>query len=663
MKIFTLIIMILSLLIGEAYSQQIFLYPTIPSAANVLNFNIISSFGAACNGITDDAPAFGAAGAAIAANPSAQSGTPVVLTIPVGANCTLNSCVTGTSGRPVFYGIPNLTISEYGATVTMNSGACGQWAGQGVTATGSFPPAISALFTTVSSGASCVTMVTPGQESQFPVGSWAIASNINLQVGGYPQNNQVYEFFKVASEGSGQVCFTTNLANNYSSAYPDYGLDSPSGPCSGSCGGPATLFGLYSGWNTVFSILGGTWNDVSGPVEVEFIGNHVTLTDFSMPSAHGCYTPSSSLLIDLNNVSIPNCQVVVDKFMGTMNINGGVFTQFVFESPAPNVLNINSGAVITTLNGQGPITNCNNSTITTLVGARDYGANTSFNGNNCNIGSVSAAFFRTVVNSGGWTISSGVFTHAVAAQAISWPVPVSAVAGASYFFTGQFPYEYFPFTVTSLSQSLPNMSIATTLPGGLPTVPTQSGNLYVAQEPYPDWNCSNCYGSNSAVDFSQTGAQGTKLFTYSNRIYTCTNNIAAVQASNPGIPVIDLNSPPAGEPTIWGLLTSLTINVTVADTSGNVTLPWQIGGTFNNFQVIDTTTGNAVSFGPIVSLKTTGTRTITPTTVTGTQTGDTLSAPGLISSTGASVPHLGTNISGDPAGTCPVVTLTWQTSR
>lgn len=65
------------------------------------------------------------------------------------------------------------------------------------------------------------------QESMFTVGSWVVAGNINLQIGGYPQNNQIFEYLQVASTGAGQVCFNTNTVNNYSAAYPAYGLNSP----------------------------------------------------------------------------------------------------------------------------------------------------------------------------------------------------------------------------------------------------------------------------------------------------------------------------------------------------------------------------------------------------------------------------------------------------
>lgn len=155
-----LIAIVLILSDTSAFSQRLKKYPTIPKNSNILNYNIISTFGAICDGINDDGPAFVAAGAAMASNPAIQAGTPVILTIPTGAQCTINTCPVAT-GRTIFYGIPNFTISGYGATISIIYPApCTQWAGLGVTAT-NIPPAISALFNTVSAGASCVTMVTP----------------------------------------------------------------------------------------------------------------------------------------------------------------------------------------------------------------------------------------------------------------------------------------------------------------------------------------------------------------------------------------------------------------------------------------------------------------------------------------------------------------------
>ena len=632
-----------------------------PAAASAtppttLQYNIESSFGAACNGTADDAPAFGAASAAIEANSAAQSGTPVVLTIPGGASCTMKSCVVGTSGYPVFYGIPNLTISMVGATMTLASGACASWAGLGIQSS----TTTSALFDTVAAGASCVTMATAGQESRFPVGSWVLATAVTLQATGYPPNTQLFEYLQVASRGAGQVCFNSNLVNSYASTYPDYGLNS-GGNCGGAnCGGPAMLYELYSGWNVSFSIIGGNWNITNGDA-LYLVGRNINLTSVTMPgTSYQCYAPSESQTITLNNVSIPNCVMLIDKLMTTVNIIGGSLIG-QWDAQSSSIVNLNvSRSTISVLNGIAQHTNCNAATITTIAPQLDYGAPLSFNGVNCSlptIGTGSGNLASEIVNGGGWSVSGGVFTNATSYGPAGWAAP-----NRRGFFKGLYQYEYSPFTISSMTQTGSNFSIATTLAAGLPTVPVDaSGYLYAAPDPYPDWNCSNCMGSADAVDFSQAGAQGAPLFTYSHRIYTCANNIAAVQAANPGAPVIDINNPPAG-PTIWGELVSLTVNVSVADTSGNASLPWQLGGKFNNYPTLNSS-GAEQNFGPIISLKTAGTRTLTPMTATGAQGGDTLSAPGSVSMTQAIVPYLGTSIGGDAASTCPVATITWETAR
>jgi hypothetical protein len=185
-------------------------------------------------------------------------------------------------------------------------------------------------------------------------------------------------------------------------------------------------------------------------------------------------------------------------------------------------------------------------------------------------------------------------------------------------------------------------------------LPTTSGNLYVVADPMPSWSCSGCTGSVDAIDLSQAGAQAAPIYSYSSRTYTCTNNLGNVVNS------IDINSPPNFN--IWGTLVSVTINVSTADTGGNSSLPLNVAAEFNNMPTISP---SAVvgSFGPIVSLKTAGTRTITPSGVTGTQTGDTLASPGTVAFTGETVPYLATSLTGETAGQCPVVTVTWQTSR
>ncbi len=93
-------------------------------------------------------------------------------------------------------------------------------------------------------------------------------------------------------------------------------------------------------------------------------------------------------------------------------------------------------------------------------------------------------------------------------------------------------------------------------------------------------------------------------------------------------------------------------------------LTWNVANQYNGLDTIDQSSAATGYFNPIINLKTAGTRVVTPTGITGEQTGDTLSSPASTASmAGTTTPYLGTSITGKTAAECPVVEVTWQTSR
>jgi hypothetical protein len=130
---------------------------------------------------------------------------------------------------------------------------------------------------------------------------------------------------------------------------------------------------------------------------------------------------------------------------------------------------------------------------------------------------------------------------------------------------------------------------------------------------------------------------------------------------------IDMNSTAQGGPPLYGFLgnfTSITVNVTTADTSTNSVI--LVGPGF--IPIINQSTGveTGLSGGNnTINLKTTGTRIINANTTSGALAGDTLTAPGLNSwaaSTGTQI-SVTADESTTPAGQCPVFTLTAQATR
>lgn len=178
---------------------------------------------------------------------------------------------------------------------------------------------------------------------------------------------------------------------------------------------------------------------------------------------------------------------------------------------------------------------------------------------------------------------SGAGSLSNSAEQERWAIPgtnVTALGG-----TGpSLPF----FQVNSVAISGNFVSIATTLPGGYPTVPLSSGksNLQVTA---PSWTCTNCSGNAQALDFS--GAPPNIPFaSYSKRSYT--NSTALV------------NSP------LWGKVTTIKINVTQAYTGS--TNPMR----FNPSAVTVIPAGTTSNWNVNINLRQAGLRTITPAGVT-----------------------------------------------
>jgi hypothetical protein len=274
----------------------------------------------------------------------------------------------------------------------------------------------------------------------------------------------------------------------------------------------------------------------------------------------------------------------------------------------------------------------------------------------------------------GVTMSSGQVT---VPRTVMHPV-LWAMPGVDVYWTA--PDKYIPplFTVTDLTGDVTNTYVQTSLAGGFPSVPNKSVINAIANTV----NFSGCTGNTTVKDLSQAGARNARPFTYSNRIYTCTGNVAAIQAANPGVPVIDMNSlpneiapsggPPGPGPLMSRAIVSLTANVSVADTGANGTVDFHIGGQFDNYPVYNGS-GTGTTWAPTINLKKTGTRTYIGSGGTGTWSGTCLAgSPGNADScptltnpsyfSNVMPPFTSVNLSGETAGQCPVVTVTIQTN-
>jgi hypothetical protein len=623
-----------------------------------VEFNMKIDFGAVCNGVANDDPTFNSAHSTMIADPRVVAGAAVTLVIPSGSLCNFNTC----TGFSYFSGLNDLTVVMTGATMQTFASGCLQWGNGSITTT-------QKAIHTASAGANCVTMITPGDETNFPVNSMVVINGVGYQGTGFPPNWAFFDYLRVNSTPSGQVCFSTPLVYSYKKIWVDQGFQ-----CAGSyhCGSNPYLILMDTSWNHTLKIVGGTWNwngNMVYPARYAEFDN-VTWNGIG-PVNHTCFIPSFSQTIIFNNSYINNCNVEADKIVDSWIINGGHINNVLFQSSSIKNITLN-GSVIDSMTGTPQKVVCNNSTIGNISFGNSYGVMTSFAGTNCNFtGAISDFYSNTGACVAGtpsycthWTYAGGGVIQYPSWRR-SFDVPFWA-PGTVMTWTGSAGrMSGFPFTIGDNSYSTPGvdggtLSINTTLTGGsLPPVPYDpSSGLIAIPDIMRNWSCSSCTGTAQAIDWSQAPAQGQPLWTYTNRTYTCTANIPNIPDS------LDLNNPPGfAEVGNW---VSLTLNVSTADTGplSSVNLS-DLGGFLH---LVNQSTGTETFYTLAINLKIAGSRVITPTTVTGAQTGDSVSAPGansyVVGDTSSSAHiNIDQNLTTEPAAQCPVLTMTWQVTR
>src|SRR5262249_47900 len=504
---------------------------TMPLAATAtIQKNIKTDFGAACNGVANDAPAF------MRFNSWARAQSlPITLTIPSGSVCKFAS-----TPNAFAIGVKNLTVSGYGATFTTTQSSFFLGGYAVVQNKGT-----SALVAAVAAGATSVRLLTPKQSSLFKVGRYVLLTGGDLQGFGYPPNPWVFEYAIVSAidAAAGVITLTAPLQSRYKSTWPSY----PTGSTNiftASLGGPATLYALHPSWDTVLEYRG---LRISGNVQTYTAGRSVTYTDVTFScSGNAGVSPGSNLTFTANNVTMP-CQMEVDKLLNNFTINGGTYDQILFQSSSGATLFTMNNSTATTLNGTPEQSVASNSTISTLLlGATFYGRSKSFSCSNCVIGQVGTAGANEQRADRIYTMSGGVLTVPNSHGPVNWAVP-----GGNYFFAkynGTLFNEGVPFRIIDITQDATNTYIHTTLSGGFPKLPTDTSNgLAIYAHPAPRFTCSNCTVSADVIDLSQAPA-GATIYSYSKRTYTG-NSLPVYRGQN--LPIAH----------VWGTIVSVKISV------------------------------------------------------------------------------------------------------
>jgi hypothetical protein len=617
------------------------------------------------NSNTGNNPAFGGS-----SGDWTQSGTPpnVIITgAAVGATC--NFSPTGAlfypCGNPntgTHQTVPNLTFFFPGVTIIGTSAA-----ELGCLA---FTPASGSgygngkLVQTVYPGTKCVTTITASDAANFLAGSWTALNGVNLQAGGYPPNPAFFEYLQVVSSnsGTGQICFSQALKNKYESTWPAY-------PTANQISiGPATLFPMAPGWAETIA-----WEGTAAqPLTIEGRGLNGQNLSFSLinvitvdPVASGGiyypFFPTAAKNVLLQNVTYPSAALAstnpyaymeVDKDVENLDIEGGTFGQLTVGSMSVNMsVNVVSPTLSTsmiklvgsplTFYGNNVTIAANGSVTSQLnLGPSGYGVSRSWYCNACSFPTPTAVGSAIILTGSGaatYTYSDGVFTIPNSSGPQAWAVP-----GANYFLGGNWlttghENEGSPFQITDITQDASNTYVATTLTGAsLPTMP-DAANLFLYAHPMPQLTCIGCTGSPEALEWS-LAPPANPIYSYINRTYSCT-------------------SWPPAQFLAWGELIQSTYKVTVADsTQGALTAHAESVQTTNG-------AGAAATYGPLVNLKTAGTRTVTPSGVTGAQTGDSITSPGTNWFSGKDFPAIvtGSNPSGDSP--CLSINMTVQTNQ
>lgn len=526
----------------------------------------------------------------------------------------------------------------------------------------------SARFQTVASGASCITLVTAAQNSLFSVDTYALITGVDMQGFGFPPTPYVFEWLKIASinAGTGQICFNTPLSDSYKSTWPLYNAGSA---FEADQGGPATIYVVSPSWDTQQEYRGITFAQTDS--QTYTIGRDITFRNVAFTGTHcGVPTQNGSWRVingDMTNCSmevdkiidtltLTNVAIRIIDFQSAstkyFTVSGGSVTTALNGSAKTRTTitnaSISSFAPGARLNGASGAVSISNSVLSDISFGGRFQSNVNLRGTWSNgrlavphnFAITSAAnngsgLIRLLVNStagystgfvtdvsgtsscdGTWPITVIDETHfdlqgstfVATCSGTGGSLPLSwAVPGANIYWAGQFGTQGPVVQVTDISQDATFTYAQTTLPGGFPAMPLNSGAVAVNVHPAPSFTCTLCTGSVDAVDLSNPGAAGLPLWSYSKRTLTATNG-------NPTTPVVP----------VWGALVSANVTVSVAYTGASLSL------NFNNPFVQIPGSSSAASWNPTVNTKVASgaPRVMTQTTTSGAQSGDSLVAAG-----------------------------------
>lgn len=526
-------------------------------------------------------------------------------TLSAGDVVTLNN-----SGGAITYNFPSssnyylfngllggltVTFNAAGATFSDGGGSGYFFAGLG------FPDdnAYASRIASVSAGATSITLLTTGEHTRGQVGQYINISGNDLQGGGSsPPNSAFNTYRKITAKnaGLGTFSFAEPLEDALLSTWPLYDAGSGGQPDQG---GPSTVYFMPLTWDLDLTI-----NDLS----IDQAGQtycKCRKATFNGGDASGSgLVPTANAEMPWIDFDQPDNEIEVDKMVSSLTILRGTIESLKHQSMCPQTLTV-TDADITTYNGTPRRLIHTGGSIGSLqIGPVVYGRTESVYVSNCVVSAVSgiqATEDDDVATR--YTISNGIISSLDATNGpVRWAIP-----GTNMLFRGHYNFQGYPFRVLAVTQDSGYTRIQTTLYGvsAWPTMPLDTGGILdLVVHPCPNFTMRNCTGCRDAVDLS--GAPANRpLWSYSNRTYT--------KATATGAELIP----------VFGQLISAKINV-ISAYSGSES------PNFNIDAFVLNSAGSVIIWNPQINPKITGERILYPTSHTGTQSGDTISDPGVV---------------------------------
>lgn len=487
-----------------------------------------------------------------------------------------------------------------------------------------------ALTQPVYAGATSATLVDPSKTSLFVPGNKAMLGSCGLQgPSSLPPNLFFFQYLQVSAASGGLISFTEAVTDTHLTSYPQLDMGSQS-DCN--LGGPAALYRLPDFFETSVHYKGFTF------VPDEARGMNVTgwdlwFEDITCPGIAAFSTSS------LWHGRFTNCQCVnaaweMDKLIDTITLDGTTnFLRIQHQSSSPRLMTVNN-ATVGEMRGTPKRLVADGLTTSSLsLGVQGYGRTDSVQISNSTISAFSTT--QSVAESNiesTYTLNSGKISINLSNEPPHWSIP-----GTYFTFGGSFDSNGM-YRVGDFTSDASKFNVATSIIGGWPTI-TGARSLQV--HPCPVLALSNCTGCAEVVDFSQVGARGRPVQSYSKR--------AGAPFSYDG----SLQNPTG--PKIWGYPTAIEIIISQAYSgAGSLTLDAMGQGRAGGEE-----SGTQTNWNPQVNAKIAGTRTWTLAGGwLGTQFGDSLSnPPAAMWLAGIQSPHLSTDVTGQASNVRPIFSV------